>query len=135
MLLYSGVGVMKPKDNRATEMEDDNDDDLIDCLSQYLLNHVNGEKRVRLLVGLAIEQDWGGRVQSKCKSGKGIHDDVDPKQLNSTQQRHCNTALRRGAVAKHGVEEGWLIAPDGLANAVECNVARFREVLQQEESG
>ena len=77
--------MMKPENHGAKEMEDENDDDLIDCLSQYLLNHVNGEQWVRLLVGLAIEQDWGGRVRRERKRGKGIHDDVNPKQLYSAQ--------------------------------------------------
>lgn len=52
-------------------MEDENDDDLIDCLSQYLLNHVNSEQQVHLLVGLTIEQDWSlgrpGPMQAQAR--------------------------------------------------------------------
>ncbi len=50
---------MEPRDLRADlrakEMEDANNGDPIDCLSQNLFDHVNSEQRIRLLVGLAIE--------------------------------------------------------------------------------
>src|SRR6266702_1293719 len=77
--------MMQPKDLRAKQMEDDNNNDVIVCLSQNLFDHVNGEQRIRLLVGLSIEQDWGCRVRRKRKSGKGTNDNVNPKQLNGAQ--------------------------------------------------
>jgi hypothetical protein len=50
------VGMMEPEDLRAKEMEDENHSDLIDRLSQNLFDHVNGEQRIHLLVGLAMKQ-------------------------------------------------------------------------------
>ena len=46
---------MEAEDVRSEEMEDENDGDLIDRLSQNLFDHVDGEQRIRLLVGLAFE--------------------------------------------------------------------------------
>ena len=50
---------MEPENLRAKEMEDEDHGDLIDSLSHNLFDHVNGEQRIHLLVGLAIKLDLG----------------------------------------------------------------------------
>ena len=78
---------MEPENLRAKEMEDEDHGDLIDSLSYNLFDHVNGEQRIHLLVGLAIKLDWGCLVRRQRKGGKGIHDKVHSKQLNRAQYR------------------------------------------------
>jgi hypothetical protein len=51
-------------------VEEKNDEDQVYRLASDLLHHINSEKRVGFLVGLAVEQDFGGRIRRKRKRGK-----------------------------------------------------------------
>ena len=64
---------MKPKNLRAQKVEDNDNGVQVCRLPNDLLNHVNSEKWVGFLVGLAVEQDFRGLVRRERKRGKSVH--------------------------------------------------------------
>lgn len=76
-----GTG-FQTEDTQAEEVEDETDNDLVDCLTENHLCHVDGDQRRVLPVWLALEGRPSGRVGGESKSCKSVHDQVDPEQLN-----------------------------------------------------
>ena len=62
----------------AEEVEDEDDDNLVNRLSEDRLDHVSGEKSRSTNIWVPVQQRHRGRIGSEGKSGEGIHD-VDPE--------------------------------------------------------
>ncbi len=77
--------MLEPKNVNATEVEHEDDDNLINGLHHDHLVHLDGEQRCSLLVRLALEQFLRCRVRSESQSSERVHDDVDPEQLYGGQ--------------------------------------------------
>ena len=75
-------------------MKDETDDTLINGLDENHLGHVDIDQRFGFSRWFPIEGRIGWWIGSECESGKGIHDQVDPQQLdsrkNSTVGRRCD---------------------------------------------
>ena len=72
------IGIKPTTDLLAQEVEEKNDEDHVYRLASDLLHHINSEKRVGFLVGLAVEQDFGGRIRRERKRSKSVHYEIDP---------------------------------------------------------
>lgn len=63
--------------------ENEENSDLVDGLSDNVLKHDRGDNVVRFLIRRFIEEFFGGGFGGKGKSGKTVHDKVNPQHLNS----------------------------------------------------
>lgn len=79
--------MMIPKDLRAKEVENKDDGYQVRRLPDDLFYHVNSEERIRLLVGLAVEQGLGSLVRRERERGKSVHYEVNPEELHCTEGR------------------------------------------------
>ena len=77
--------MIETKDAVAEEVEDEDDDDLVDRLSEDHLDHVSGEESCSAGIWFPIQQRYRGGVGSEGESSEGVHDDIDPEQLNGSE--------------------------------------------------
>src|SRR5260221_13258063 len=77
--------MMELKDLFVCEVEDKNQDNLIYGLADNLLIHVDAEQGGGLTVRGAIESGRISGIGGKGERGKGVHDEVNPQQLDSTE--------------------------------------------------
>ena len=73
------------KEAWSSEQKNEENDGLIDGMSENVSSHNTGNNWVVLLVWLSVQNSWGWWFGGKSKSGKGIHDKVDPKHLNGIE--------------------------------------------------
>lgn len=69
----------------ATEPEDETDDELVDRLPNDHLPHGDCDERCSSSFGFAVKETSGGGIGGESESGEGIHDEVDPEELNSVE--------------------------------------------------
>lgn len=80
-LLVFVVGVIA-EDGVAGEVEDQGSSQLEDCLADDHLPHVDGDEGRLLALWQSVKDLLGRGVRSERKSGKGVHDEVDPQELD-----------------------------------------------------
>jgi hypothetical protein len=78
--LFVWVGEVVVQDRAAGEVQDEDDGELVDILAHYLFPHCRCDEGPFAL-RWAIENLLCGRVGGECERGKGIHDEVYPKEL------------------------------------------------------
>lgn len=98
-LLFLVVSVVG-EDSLATEIEQKGHNQLENSLPDDHLPHVESDQRSRLLLRLTMEDVPGRRVRRKSQGSKGVHDKVDPQQLDSTQHRLLGGASHCGDKGK-----------------------------------
>ncbi len=87
---------MELKDLFVCEVEDKNQDNLIYGLADNLLIHVDAEQGGGLTVRGAIESGRMSGIGGKSESGKGVHDEINPQQLDSTESGGFVTGCESG---------------------------------------
>ena len=95
------VQVIGTKDAVAEEVEDE-DDDLVDRLSEDHLDRVGGEEFRSTGIWFPIQQRYRGGVGSEGESSEGVHD-IDPEQLNGSENGFL---LGRGDGGDKGDNDG-----------------------------
>jgi hypothetical protein len=70
------------KDGRSGEVQNEGDDKLEDGLPDDHLPHVGGDEGGLLALGRAVENLLSRGIDSKGESSKGIHDEIDPEELD-----------------------------------------------------
>lgn len=80
---------------RTDEEQREDDDQLIDSVSEDVLGHGAGDERLVAAVGLPLEQRLGGRFRCQGQGCKRVHDQVHPQHLHGLQ----------GGVLEEGVGE------------------------------
>ena len=91
-----GVVDVVAEEGGAGEVENEGDDELADGLADDHLAHAGIDERGCLLVGLAVQNGWRGRVGREGQRGEGIHDQVYPEQLNGVEHRFLFVAGNGG---------------------------------------
>lgn len=89
-----------PTRPRTNEEQREDDDELIDSVSEDVLGHGAGDERLVATVRLPPQQRLGGRFRCQGQRCKRVHDQVHPQHLHCLQRR----VLREGGAEK-GVEE------------------------------
>jgi hypothetical protein len=56
-------------------------------LTDNHLPHVEGDEGCGLLLGRTVQDAVGGRVGSKDNTSEGVHEEVDPEELNGGEDR------------------------------------------------
>lgn len=79
----------------ASEVEHKGDGKLVNGLSNNHLPHSHSEKRCTLGDGLAVENLFCRGVSCKCEGSKRVHDQINPEQLNRTQDTRIVTSVER----------------------------------------
>ena len=93
-LLFSAV----TEDLRTRKVENKSNDELVNCLSNDHLPHVDRDKRRGLGIRLAVKDLACRRISCQSKSSHGVHDQVNPKKLNCGEDRLL-------AVGRHSSDE------------------------------
>lgn len=72
---------------RTDEEQREDDDELIDAVSEDVLGHGAGDERLVAAVRLPLQQGLGGRFRRQGQGRKGVHDQVHPQHLHRLQRR------------------------------------------------
>ncbi|KZL80213.1 hypothetical protein CI238_06569 [Colletotrichum incanum] len=80
LVLVEGVVA---EDGVTSEVQDERGGQLEDGLPDDHLPHVDGDERRLLALRKTVEDLLSGGIRSQGKGGKGVHDEVDPQELDS----------------------------------------------------
>ena len=75
------------EDLLAREIENEGDDELDNCLTEYHLPHVERDNGRALRFRFTIEQFERRWISGQRQRSKGVHDQVDPEKLNGGKSR------------------------------------------------
>lgn len=67
---------------RTYEQQSEYDDELVDCMSEYVFHHGSRYEGVVSAIRLSQEQRFGGRLRGKSQRSKRVHDQIDPQHLH-----------------------------------------------------
>lgn len=91
--------------SRTDEEQREDDDELIDSVSQDVLGHGAGDERLVATVRLPLQQRLSGRFRCQSQGCKRVHDQVHPQHLHRLQGR---VLVEKGAGELTGREDRWL---------------------------
>lgn len=75
------------RDNEfSVEADDHEDDGLPDGVVHDVLDHLAGNKVIVLVLRLAVQEGFSGCTSGKSQGGQGVHDEVDPKELDGVER-------------------------------------------------
>ena len=90
---------------RLAEDDDEEDDGLEEALAEDVLGHLARDDVLVLAVGRALEQLVLGFFGREGEGGEGVHDEVDPEQLDSLQRSAlCNGSTHNDNYESHHVD-------------------------------
>lgn len=72
---------------RTDEEQREDDDELIDSVSEDVLGHGAGDERLVATVRLPLQQRLGGWFRCQGQGRKRVHDQVHPQHLHGLQRR------------------------------------------------
>ena len=81
------LGGLASKNVVSPPVKDETDDDLVTGLTENHLDHVDVEQGRRSLLGQPVQRSLRSGVGCEGESGEGVHDQVDPEQLDGGQDR------------------------------------------------
>jgi hypothetical protein len=83
--LLVGVREVVAENVSTGEVEHEDDSELVDVLAGHLLPHGRGDEGLVATLRWAIQDPVGRRVGGEGEGGEGIHYQVDPKELNGSE--------------------------------------------------
>lgn len=87
---------------RTDKEQREDDDELIDSVSEDVLGHGAGDERLVATVRLPLQQRLGGRFRCQGQRRKRVHDQVHPQHLHRLQRRVLRGG--RGRAEREGAE-------------------------------
>lgn len=73
--------------HRTDKEQREDDDELIDSVSEDVLGHGAGDERLVATIRLPLQQRLGGRFRCQGQGCKRVHDQVHPQHLHRLQRR------------------------------------------------
>lgn len=84
------------KDVFTSKVKNKCDNELVDSLAKNHLPHVDSDQRRRFGIRLPVENAVCGRIRSQSKRSESVHDQIDPEQLHSGQNRRLGGRRHSG---------------------------------------
>lgn len=91
---------------RTDEEQSEDDDELIDSVSENVLGHGAGDERLVATVRLPLQQRLSGRFRCQGQGSKRVHDQVHPQHLHGLQRRVLREEQERAERHRRGKEAG-----------------------------